>query len=57
MIIGALPLIVMGLVYFTRPGYIGILFTDPVGNLILLGCAVMMSMGVFVMHKMVNFKF
>ncbi len=57
MIIGSLPLIVMTMVYFTRPTYIMILFTDPVGNLILLGAATMMSLGVFVMNKMVNFKF
>jgi tight adherence protein B len=57
MIIGSLPVIVGALVYFTRPAYISVLFTDPVGNLILMGCAVLMSAGVFVMHKMVNFKF
>jgi tight adherence protein B len=34
-----------------------VLFTHPVGNLILLGCGIMMSLGIFVMHKMVNFKF
>ncbi len=56
-IIGSLPIIVGVLVYFTRPEYIGTLFTHQVGHLILIGCAVMMSMGVFVMHKMVNFKF
>jgi tight adherence protein B len=57
MIIGALPIIVMSLVYFTRPAYISILFIEPVGHLILIGCAVMMSLGIFIMHKMVNFKF
>jgi len=57
MIIGSLPIIVGALVYFTRPAYISVLFEHPVGNLILIGCAVLMSMGVFVMHKMVNFKF
>jgi tight adherence protein B len=57
MIIGSLPIIVMCMVYFTRPSYIMILFTDPTGNLILLGAATMMSMGIFVMNKMVNFKF
>ncbi len=57
MIIGALPIIVMSLVYFTRPAYIQTLFTDPMGHLVLLGAAVMMSMGIFIMHKMVNFKF
>jgi tight adherence protein B len=34
-----------------------ILFIEPLGNLILLGCGVMMSVGVFIMNKMVNFKF
>ncbi|MBL8530530.1 MAG: type II secretion system F family protein, partial [Hyphomonadaceae bacterium] len=57
MIIGALPFIVMGLVYFTRPTYISVLFTDPMGHLVLLGAGVMMSMGIFIMHRMVNFKF
>lgn len=57
MIIGALPMVVMGMVYFTRPDYISILFTHPTGNLILMGCVVMMSLGIFIMHRMVNFKF
>lgn len=57
MIIGALPLFVMGMVYFTRPQYISILFTDPIGNFILICCVVMMSTGIFIMNKMVNFKF
>lgn len=57
MIIGALPIFVMGMVYFTRPQYISILFTDPMGNFILICCVIMMSLGIFIMHKMVNFKF
>jgi tight adherence protein B len=57
MIIGALPFIVMLMVYFTRPSYIMLLFTDPRGNLVLLFGAVMMSAGIFIMNKMVNFKF
>lgn len=57
MIIGSLPIVVGMLVYMTRPAYISILFTDPRGHLVLIGCALMMSMGIFVMNKMVNFKF
>jgi tight adherence protein B len=57
MIIGALPLMVMGMVYLTRPSYIMILFTEPAGHLVLIGSAVMMGMGTFVMQRMVNFKF
>jgi len=57
MIIGALPFIVMILVYLVRPAYITILFTEPQGQAILVGCALMMSTGIFVMKKMVDFKF
>jgi tight adherence protein B len=57
MIIGALPIVVMAMVYFTRPEYISILWTDPMGHLVLLGAATMMSTGIFIMHRMVNFKF
>lgn len=57
MIIGSLPIAVMAMVYFTRPEYLMVLFTHPTGHLILLGAAVMMAMGIFIMQKMVNFKF
>lgn len=57
MIIGALPFIVMLMVYLIKPDYIMTLFIDPRGNLVLLGASVMMTLGVAIMHKMVNFKF
>ena len=57
MIIGSLPIVVMCMVYFTRPSYIMILFIEPMGHLILLGAATMMTLGIVVMNKMVNFKF
>jgi tight adherence protein B len=57
MIIGALPMIVMGMVYLTRPAYIMILFNTTQGNLILMGCVVMMTTGIIIMRNMVNFKF
>ena len=56
-IIGALPIIVMVLVYLTSPKYITLLFTDPTGNLMLVGSAIWMTMGVLVMKKMINFDF
>jgi tight adherence protein B len=56
-IIGALPLIVMTLVYLTSPNYIMLLFTEPLGHVI-LGCsAVWMFIGIMVMRKMINFNF
>jgi tight adherence protein B len=56
-IIGALPLAVMFLVYITSPTYIELLWTTQLGRLMLVSCAVWMSIGVFVMKKMINFDF
>ena len=56
-IIGALPIIVALLVYFTTPDYILLLFTTDTGNNALYGSAIWMMMGVGVMKKMINFDF
>jgi tight adherence protein B len=56
MIIGSLPPGMMAVVYCTTPAYITLLFTEKVGNLMLAGCVVWMSVGIFVMRKMINFK-
>jgi tight adherence protein B len=56
-IIGALPVAVMTLVYITSPQYMSLLFTNPLGHLMLAGSAVWMTMGVLVMKKMINFDF
>ena len=56
-IIGSLPPIVMLLVYLSTPDYISLLWTHPTGQLMLVGCAVWMSMGILVMKKMINFDF
>jgi tight adherence protein B len=56
-IIGSLPPIVMLLVYLSTPDYISLLWTHPTGQLMLCGCLVWMSIGVFVMKKMINFDF
>jgi tight adherence protein B len=56
-IIGSLPPIVMLLVYLSTPDYIALLWTHPTGRLMLAGCVVWMSAGIFVMKKMINFDF
>jgi tight adherence protein B len=56
-IIGSLPPIVMLLVYLTTPGYISLLWTHPIGQLLLVGCVTWMSIGIMVMKKMINFDF
>jgi tight adherence protein B len=56
-IIACLPLAVMILVYISSPQYISLLWTEPVGRLMLAGCACWMTCGVLVMKKMINFDF
>jgi tight adherence protein B len=56
-IIGSMPPAIMGIVYITNPGYISLLWTHPTGHLMLACSAIWMSIGVFVMKKMINFDF
>jgi tight adherence protein B len=56
-IIACLPFAVMILVYITSPQYIELLWTEPMGRMMLLGCATWMSIGIMVMRKMINFDF
>ncbi len=57
MIIAALPVAVMILVYLTSPSYIALLWTEPLGRMMLACCGMWMSIGVIVMKKMINFDF
>lgn len=56
-IIGSLPVAVGLLVYLTSPDYIELLWTTELGRIMIAGCVCWMSMGVFVMKKMINFDF
>jgi tight adherence protein B len=56
-IIGALPIAVMGLVWLTSPGYIALLWTEPLGRVMMACCAAWMCIGIMVMRKMINFDF
>jgi tight adherence protein B len=56
-IIGALPIVVMAVVYITSPDYITLLWTQRLGQMMLAGCAVWMTLGILVMRKMINFDF
>jgi tight adherence protein B len=56
-IIAALPPCVMGLVYLSTPAYIGLLFTERLGNMMLIVSAIWMVIGVLVMRKMINFDY
>ena len=54
-IIGALPPLVGFFVYLTSPAYISLLFTTTTGHMTLAGCVIWMSLGIFIMKKMINF--
>jgi tight adherence protein B len=56
-IIGALPIAVMVLVWVTSPSYIELLWTEPLGRVMLAGSGTWMFIGVMVMRKMINFDF
>jgi tight adherence protein B len=56
-IIGAMPPGVMILIQLMTPSYMEPMFNDPRGHLMLLGSGVWMAMGIFVMRRMINFKF
>ena len=57
MIIGALPPLVMGVVYLTSPDYISLLWTEKLGNMMLIGSGIWMIIGILVMRKMINFDY
>jgi tight adherence protein B len=57
MIIGSLPPAVMLLVWITSPDYISLLWTHPMGQMMMAGCGAWMFMGCMVMKKMINFDF
>jgi tight adherence protein B len=56
-IIGALPPLVMLIVYITSPDYISLLWQNHVGHLMLGGCVLWMFVGIMVMKKMISFDF
>ncbi len=54
-IIGALPIVVATLVYLTSPRYIELLWITEKGRVVLFCCAFVMSVGIFIMKKMIAF--
>lgn len=56
-IIGSLPIGVGVIVYVIMPEYISLLWKTPTGHLMLIGSAVWMAIGIFIMKKMINFDF
>ena len=56
MILGSLPFLMFGIIYFLSPEYEAVLFSDIRGRIMLGGALGLMAMGGFVMSKMVRFE-
>jgi len=57
MVLGALPVIVAGLVYVTTPDYISLMWTKKYGQFMIACAGVWMLIGILVMKKMIEFKY
>ncbi|WP_439814078.1 type II secretion system F family protein [Zavarzinia sp. CC-PAN008] len=55
-ILGALPFVTAGILMVTNPNYLMNLFTDPFGHILIGVGFTMLSIGFFVMWRMVNFE-
>lgn len=56
-IIGSLPICVSVLITVTTPAYMTVMYTDPRGKLMLLTGVLVELFGIWVMRRMINFKF
>lgn len=56
-IIGALPFVMLGLIWFANPDYLDPLFKTRNGNIMLFLSGCWMMTGILVMRKMINFDF
>ena len=55
-VLGSLPFAIAALMFYTNPGYITPLFTDPRGWIMLAGGGLMLTIGVSIMAKLVSFE-
>jgi tight adherence protein B len=56
-IIGCLPPGLLAVVSLIQPSYMMVMFTDPRGHIALMAGGTIMALGVFIMRRMINFKF
>ena len=56
-IVGSLPFVIMGVLVVLNPTYLNPLWDTIMGNIMAVGSAVWMTMGILIMRKMINFDF
>lgn len=55
-ILGSLPFAVAFMIQIANPGYLNILFTDPLGHAFIAGASVMMIIGILVMWRIIKIR-
>jgi tight adherence protein B len=55
-IIGCLPFLISLVIYLLNPGYISLLWTNPIGEVMLCSGLLWMGIGVFIMKQLVSFE-
>jgi tight adherence protein B len=53
-ILSALPIIMLALTNILNPGYSSVLLHDPTGQKLIYACVAMLSIGTFIIHRIVN---
>jgi tight adherence protein B len=51
-----LPFVIGGAIYFMNPKFILVLFTDPIGHVLLMAGGIMMILGILVIRKIIEIK-
>jgi tight adherence protein B len=55
-IIGSLPFLIFLALYFVNNDYVMMLFREDLGNMMVMGGLIWMTMGILVMRQMINFE-
>ena len=55
-VITALPFALAGLIYMMTPDFMGVLFTDPCGYVLIIVSIIMIGLGYFVINKIVSIE-
>ncbi|TXI41430.1 MAG: type II secretion system F family protein [Nitrosomonas sp.] len=55
-ILGCLPFVMAMIIHLVNPGYLNVLFTDPLGNLLIGSSVTMMVIGAFTMRKIIKIR-
>ena len=56
-IIGSLPFFILGALTVLNPAYLNPLWDTTLGNMMVIGSGIWMSLGILIMRKMINFDF